>query len=100
VRFLPRRMYENYLLNPAAVAAVMTGIEGFRDQPVSEDEVRQLFERKRGEKKEGGQQLRYFCRGAVDIPPDWERRVDAAKLLEDVFQELSATQVSYEKTTH
>jgi hypothetical protein len=68
VHFLPRRMYENYLLNPAAVAAVMNGIEGFRDQPVLEDEVRQLFDRKRGERKEGGQQLRYFCRGVVDVP--------------------------------
>src|ERR1700704_2819965 len=59
VRFLPRRMYENYLLDPAAGAAVMNGIAGFRDQPVSEDEVRQLFEKKREQRKEGGQQLRY-----------------------------------------
>jgi len=93
-------MYENYLLDPAAVAAVMNGIAGFRDQPVSEDEVRQLFEKKREQRKEGGQQLRYFCRGVVDVPADWERLIDAAKLLEDTFQELSANHALYEKTTH
>src|SRR5262249_32927254 len=29
VAFLPRRMFENYLLNPDAICAVMNGIEGF-----------------------------------------------------------------------
>jgi energy-coupling factor transporter ATP-binding protein EcfA2 len=100
VHFLPRRMYENYLLYPAAVAAVMNGIAGFRDQPISEDEVRRFFERRRGERKEPGMQLRYFCRGVADVPADWERNIDAAKLLEDTFQELSETRASYEKTTH
>jgi hypothetical protein len=100
VRFLPRRMYENYLLVPAAVATVMNGIAGFRDRAVSEDEVQQLLERKRVERMEGGQQLRYFCRSTVDVPADWALRLDAASLLADAFDELSETRVSYEKTTH
>jgi hypothetical protein len=93
-------MCENYLLNPAAVATVINGIAGFRDHAVLEDEVRQLFERKRMERKEGGEQLLYFCRGTVDVAADWERRIDAASLLEDAFKELSETRASYEKTTH
>jgi energy-coupling factor transporter ATP-binding protein EcfA2 len=100
VRFFPRRMYENYLLDAAAVAAVMNSITGFRDRPILEDEVRQFFETKRGERKEPGQQLRYFCRGIADVPIDWESSVDAAKLLEDSFRELSGGRASYEKTTH
>jgi len=100
VRFLPRRMYENYLLDPAAVAAMMNGIAGFRDPAVSEDEVRRLFERRRGEQDQGGRQLRYFCKGTVDPPADWESKIDAASLLEDAFKELSETRASYEKTTH
>jgi hypothetical protein len=67
---------------------------------VSENEVRQLFERKRLERKEGGKQLLYFCSGTVDVPADWERRIDAASLLEDAFTELSETRASYEKTPH
>jgi hypothetical protein len=35
VRFLPRRMYENYLLVLAAVATVMNGIAGFRERAAS-----------------------------------------------------------------
>ena len=100
VRFFPRRMYENYLLDPAAVSAVMNSIAGSRDQPVLEDEVRQFFDRGRSERDQGGQQLRYFCKGAVAPPADWEIRIDAAKLLEDAFRELSETRASYEKTTH
>src|SRR5258708_5191371 len=100
VRFFPRRMYENYLLDPAAVSAVMNGIAGFRDRPVQEEEVLQLLESKREERYEGGRELRYFCKGTADVPQDWERRIDAARVLEDVFGELSETRVSYEKTTH
>ena len=100
VRFLPRRMYENYLLDTAAVSAVMNDIAGFRAQPVSEDEVRQFFDGRRGDRKEGGRQLRYFCAGTDAVPPDWENSIDAAKLLEDAFRELSETRASYEKTTH
>ena len=100
VRFLPRRMYENYLLNAAAVAAVMNSIAGFRDPPISDAEVQQFFERKCGEREELGQRLRYFCRGTADVPADWERWIDAAKLLEDAFRELSETRASYDKTTH
>jgi len=100
VRFFPRRMYENYLLDPAAVAGVMNDIEGFRDPPVTEDEVRQFFDGRRGERKQGGQQLRYFCSGTVDVPAEWESKIDAAKLLEDAFRQLSETRSSYEKTTH
>jgi hypothetical protein len=100
VHFLPRRMYECYLLQPAALATVMNGIENFREPPVSEEEVRELLGAKRDERDEGGRQLKYFCRGIADVPADWEARINAAKFLEDAFQELSETRVSYEKTTH
>jgi hypothetical protein len=101
VHFLPRRMYENYLLDPAAVAAVMNDTQGFRDPPITEDEVSQLFDLKRGQLlDERGQDLRYFCRGTVQVPGDWVLHIDAATLLRDAFRELSAARVSYEKTTH
>ena len=101
VHFLPRRMYENYLLNPAAVAAVMNDVPGFRDVPITENEVSQLFDQKRGQLlDERGHDLKYFCRGTVQVPGDWELHIDAATLLRDVFRELSETHVSFEKTTH
>jgi len=101
VHFLPRRMYENYLLDPAAVAAVVNGVQGFRDVPITENEVSQLFDQKRGQLLDGrGQDLRYFCRGTVQVPGDWALHIDAATFLCDVFQELSEARVAYEKSTH
>ena len=43
LRFLPRRMYENYLLDSAAIAATVNGIEGFRGTPVTETEVEDVY---------------------------------------------------------
>jgi ABC-type cobalamin/Fe3+-siderophores transport system ATPase subunit len=101
VHFLPRRMYENYLLDAAAVAAVMNSIEDFREPPITEEEVTRLFSQKRQQLLDDrGQDLRYFCRGTDKVPDDWVRRIDAAGLLRDVFQDLSGTRVSYDKTTH
>jgi hypothetical protein len=34
------------------------------------------------------------------VPAGWERTVDAASLLRDLFQDLSQTRVSFEKTTY
>jgi hypothetical protein len=44
--FLARRMYENYLLNPKAIAEVANGIAGFRPKPLTPDEVREAIEAK------------------------------------------------------
>ncbi len=49
--FLPRRTYENYLLNPAAIADVTNGLENFREDPVTESEVKVLIEQKRTKPK-------------------------------------------------
>ena len=103
VYFLPRRMYENYLLHPEAVAEVMNGIEGFRRQPISGDELREVFARKRTEvdpRDPTGRQLMYFCKGTVEVPEDWECVIHSADLLKDVFKEVSETRVQYEKTKH
>lgn len=103
VHFLPMRMYENYLLDAESVASVANAIKDFREQPVSADEVKHLFEVKRDmrdPKDPTGRQLLYFCKGTADVPADWQRRIHAADLLKDVFSELSGAKVSYEKTVH
>jgi hypothetical protein len=97
--FLPRRMYENYLLDPAAVAAVMNGIENFRTSQVSEEEVNDQFEDICKQTK-GGTKLQYFCSGITDVPMNWQREVDGARLLEATFAALSENRVQYEKMTH
>lgn len=51
VRFLPRRMFENYLLVSEALASVMNQLEYFRDPAVTETEVRDWLEANGGKAK-------------------------------------------------
>jgi ABC-type cobalamin/Fe3+-siderophores transport system ATPase subunit len=96
VFFISRRMYENYLLNPAAIAATASGIAGFRDPPLTESDVRAWLDRNRWE-------ARYF----VTLPPEpartlavWLNEVNGAKLLADLFSQLSENRVTYDKVQH
>jgi len=91
--FLPRRMYENYLLSARAIAAIVNTIDGFRPQAVGEDEVQELLDKK-------GSNLSYFCPGTAAVPADWVNHVDAARALAEIFSELSETRVAYDKTKH
>jgi hypothetical protein len=88
VHFLPRRMYENFLLNPQAVAAVVNRIENFRRPPAREDEVAVLLAAKRAER-------RFYCRAAEQIPVDWISHIDGARVLGEIFAELSENQVAF-----
>lgn len=94
VSFLPRRMFENYLLHPAAIASVANAIPGFSGTPVTEAAVRALIDEKRliGD---------YFCDQMVPGAADeWIREIDAARVLKEIFAELSQTRVSYDKVKH
>jgi hypothetical protein len=86
-------MFENYLLNPAGIAAVATSIAGFRDTPIREDEVSQLIQRK-------SRELRYYCSGTREIPTNWVIEVDGAAVLKEIFSELSENRVQYDKVRH
>jgi AAA domain, putative AbiEii toxin, Type IV TA system len=93
VHFLPRRTYENYLLDPAAIAVLANSIAGFRDPPLSQDEVYSSLEQKRRD-------LNYFCRGTSQVPSNWIALIDGAKVLSNIFSEMSENRVLYQKTTH
>ncbi len=96
VAFLPRRMYENYLLNPRAIAEAASAIKGFREGGVSAEEVEGWIEGH-------GRESRYLAE-AVGEPlvgnASWLAEVDAAKLLKDLFADLSETRVAYDKVVH
>jgi hypothetical protein len=91
--FLRRRMYECYLLNPAAIAAVANTAENFREAPVTPEEVTTVIDR----------QLRdaeYFDGTVGSTRAEKICSVRADKLLEKVFSELSETRVPYQKVVH
>lgn len=93
LHLLPRRMYENYLLDPEAIAAVANGQDGFRDVPLSVDEVIEWLREVRKEQK-------YLDKPEEVSDSGWINIVDGAALLEDLFAHFSETRVEYRKTKH
>lgn len=92
--FLPRRMYENYLLNPKAIACVISKV-GYRESPVDLEAIQQWLVENRWNKA-------YFQK---DIPEheytddEWVTEVNGAKLLEDIFRDFTE-HVEYSKPAH
>jgi hypothetical protein len=103
VKFLERRMYENYLLHPDAIAAALNHEDAEREQPVSGEEVRERLETHKLNKN-------YFPkpntqRSKDDTPKHlanakWIDKIDAAKVLAALFAELSEARVQFKKTSH
>jgi predicted ATPase len=93
-RYIPRRMYENYLLNPEAIVEVANSIEGFRPLPLKLGEVQNAIE-SRTEKPT------YYCDSVIpESLAERIKRVDGARILSELFNELSETRVKYEKIKH
>lgn len=94
VSFLARRMYENYLLHAAAIAAVASSVEGFRDPPPSEGDVTVWLAARRWD-------ARYFDPLPADrTDATWLREVRADRVLCDLFAQLSEGRVAYDKVRH
>lgn len=96
VKFLPRRMFENYLLVPEALASVMNQLESFRSPAVTETEVRDWLE------ANGGKAKYLLAQSTTANVEDkgWLKSVHAAMLLEDLFQDLSSARYTYHKLIH
>ncbi len=86
IRFLPRRAYENYLLHPSAIAAVMQEEDPTR--PVSAEHVAAWLVEHRLDAK-------YYSGPGVRVPAaeaekeNWQQVVDAPKLLQDLIGHFS-----------
>ena len=94
IHFTPRRMYENYLLNPEAIAAIASNTADFRTSPLTEGEVLAWLDRARWN-------ARYFEALPLERTFDaWLREVHGAKLLGDLFSQLSEHRVNYDKVQH
>jgi hypothetical protein len=97
VEFLKRRMYENYLLHPDAIAAALNHEDAGREQPVSDEEVREWLEINKLNKN-------YFSKETTQQElsnPQWvDENINAAKLLDNLFSKLSSARVKFRKTTH
>ncbi|WP_175425516.1 AAA family ATPase [Trinickia violacea] len=95
VRWLPFRMYENYLLQSACIANLLNAEDASSGKAVSSEDVQAWMERHGGEKK-------YFAprEPTAYSDADWPQHVHGAKLLHDLFNEFTDARVSYDKVKH
>jgi energy-coupling factor transporter ATP-binding protein EcfA2 len=101
VHFLERCMYENYLLHPDAIAAVLNREDAGREQPLTSESVREGLETNKVKLKE---KKDFFSKDTtqqdLSNPQYVDANINAAKLLDVLFSELSEARVEFRKTTH
>jgi hypothetical protein len=93
VKLLPRMMYENYLIDPEAIAQVLCGEA--KGAIVTEEKITEWL------RKNGGEAKYYSLDWDKNIADErWLTSVNSAKLLYDMFGELTDARFIYRKTTH
>ena len=95
VRFLPRRMFENYLLHAGAIARVVREADTDHSHDLTEEAVQQSVDKHRKDRK-------LLSHGSATIKNDatWQTNIDGAKLLDLVFGDLTNHRVEFQKTKH
>lgn len=91
--FTQRRLYENYLLVPAAIAEVASAIPGFRDVPLTAEQVHHWIEEHVWDRT-------FWPREIPMVDRDveyWRMQVHGAKLLSAIFSHFSDNRVSFDK---
>src|SRR4029077_10545748 len=87
IAFLERRMFENYLLHPPSIAKLMAELPNFRPTVITPEEIDTWITDHRSDE-------RFILKGDIDR---WFQRVDGARLLSTLFEELSETRYIYRK---
>jgi hypothetical protein len=90
VVWLQRRMYENFLLDPSAISAVLSTLDG-REHAVGS--VAEWLAKR-------GTDSKFLASSENPSDEEWQRTVHAAKLLNDLFLELTDSRVEYQKVNH
>ncbi len=86
-------MYENYLLDPEAIAQVLC--EEAKEKIVTDEQVTQWLRRN------GGDQKYYQQEWNEDITDEeWLKGVKSSRLLDDMFGDLTDARFIYRKTIH
>lgn len=100
VKFLTKRMYENYLLHPKAIATVLNSIfdehETLRNKIITETDIQNYIEKK----KNSGVYIPNKTKKESLSYDEWLSDVSGAKVLEDIFNKFSEGSVEFKKTKH
>jgi hypothetical protein len=90
VRFINRRMYENYLLEPKAISTVLIALPGVDKRSVTAAKIKKWLEKEVA--KPG-----HLCKM---LDESWLNLIDGAKVLENLFSHFSGQTVVYKKVEH
>src|SRR4028119_112515 len=97
IKFIKRRMYENYLLHPDAIAFVLNQEDKEPKQSLTGKEIREWLETHKSNKN-------YFSKASTEkelSDSQWvDENIDAAKLLDALFANFSEARVEFRKTKH
>ncbi|AEE49833.1 ATP-dependent nuclease [Haliscomenobacter hydrossis] len=100
IHFTEVRLYENYVLDEDAIAFVLNGYSAQYEwnRVYTPEEISDWFEAKKVDPKYWDNDPKYWDKNKKELEEKWKDKIHAAKLLEDLFTELSETRVSYQKT--
>jgi ABC-type branched-subunit amino acid transport system ATPase component len=95
VHFLPRRTFENYLLNPRAIAALASNIDDFTPAgvPTTAEQIQSWIDA-------NGWNRKYVSLEGGRASERWLRQAHGARILADIFSELSECRVQYLKVEY
>lgn len=93
VKWLPRRLFENYLVDAVAIATVLN-MENLEES--FDEQVVQAWISANAKKK------KYWKNVPIESYPSsaWSKHVNAAELLKDLFIELTDSKLAYDKVRH
>ncbi|MDR7305294.1 AAA family ATPase [Rhodoferax saidenbachensis] len=96
LKWLPRRMYENYLIDCQAVCAVINEEDTTRMAPLLEETVKSWL-------TDHGANSKFFPKTGASSnfgTEEWNRDVHGGKILQDLFGEFTEQRVRYDKVRH
>jgi len=93
VEFLPRRLYECFLLSPISIASVLNKQ---LDTDFNEGDIETALENLAATERYGAKGL---WNGSLEDSA-WLKAVDAANLLKDLFSQISENKLEYSKRIH
>jgi predicted ATP-dependent endonuclease of OLD family len=96
LKFIPRMMYENYLIDAEALTNTLNAEIIENTNKVNIEQVEKWIEEKRENKYLSKKEIS----DEILETADWIKKIHAANLLETLFSELSNKTVEYRKTTH
>jgi AAA ATPase domain/AAA domain, putative AbiEii toxin, Type IV TA system len=96
MQWLPRRMFENYLLNADAIAKLLTREDAIEGQTYDAEHIRGLIQTL-------SREVKYFERmpsAPEYLSEDWFSKIHGANLLSDLFTLVTDSRVIYRKVVH